>query len=319
MMMTMMHICCKKNPFNNLLICRLSLIKVSVLMALTKSDEAIEVLKRMIAAHFRQTGDLRLDGGTTVVSEGTFGPGSFLAKFLGDHGSIYEFETSMLTDQNKLTSFNELTEAFPASVDNYTATKANDGYPIPNEILTPQDLKELSLYRVLKGLGQSPSNVLASLLWLEVAQVYLKESLYADAEAAASQAFKANEVFAPIFAVFGQIDEAQARWTSAIAFYRRGLAIDRDDLGCLLGLSRCLLVASASADSDAAAKLFEAEGMARRAIEIDATIAEAWSLLGQSCLRSGRHEGAGQHFRAAMTLDSVSPLRSYRILPILSE
>lgn len=38
-------------------------------MALNKSDEAIEMLKRIISAHFRKSNDLKMDGGMTVISE----------------------------------------------------------------------------------------------------------------------------------------------------------------------------------------------------------------------------------------------------------
>lgn len=47
----------------------LSLLKVSTLMALNKSDEAIEMLKKIISAHFRKSNDLKMDGGMTVISE----------------------------------------------------------------------------------------------------------------------------------------------------------------------------------------------------------------------------------------------------------
>jgi len=290
----------------------LSLIRVSALTALNRSDEAIEVLKRIIAAHFKQSADLRMDGGTTVVSEGTFGPGSFLSKFLGDQGSMYEFEASMLNSEGKMTSFAEYSDAFPVSTADYVVSKANDGYAIPRHVLEARDLRELQLGRALRGLSQSSSlNLVASMLWLEVAHVYLHEGLVADAEAATLQSFRTNEVHAPNFAAFGLIEEARARPEEAEVFYRRGLTVDGDDFGCLIGLARVLL-----GKPSLSCAVFEAESYIRRLLQLDASIAEAWSLLGQACARTDRHAEAGSHLQRALIHDSATPLRSFRILPV---
>lgn len=51
--------------------CSLSLLRVSVLLALSRSDEAIETLKRIISNNLRKSDedDIKMDGGMTVVSE----------------------------------------------------------------------------------------------------------------------------------------------------------------------------------------------------------------------------------------------------------
>jgi hypothetical protein len=38
-------------------------------MALNKSDEAIEMLKKIISVHFRKSNELKMDGGMTIISE----------------------------------------------------------------------------------------------------------------------------------------------------------------------------------------------------------------------------------------------------------
>lgn len=217
-----------------------------------------------------------------------------------------------MDDSAKITSFAEYTQAFPASVDEYVSAKNNDGYPIPRSVLTLADQRELAFDRVIGGMSQTPSNVLASSLWLEVSRVYLQEGLFADAEAAASQAHKNNEVFAPIFATFGLVDEAQGRIDSAIVFYRRGLRVDGEDVECLLGLARCLLHAKMADEH-----IFEAESSLRRILVLDRSRAETWSLLGRICARTGRIREAQMHFERAMSLETCCPLRSYRMLPLI--
>ena len=238
------------------------------------------------------------------LHRGTFGPGSFLSKFLGnEQGSFFEFEAAFASDTAKQTSFAEFTAAFPASVTEYLARKGNDGVDIPRDIMTPNDCLKLANVRAAKG--TSGVNQLSSLLWLEVAQVYLQEGLLIDAEAATSQAIKNNEIFAPALGLFGRIEEARNNFDAALSFYRRGLAIDSDDSICLLGAARVQLHR----------KVFiESEKFARRALEFDASIAEAWSIVAQNCAQSGRQDESERCFERALQQELIQPLRSYKII-----
>lgn len=120
----------------------------------------------------------------------------------------------------KQTSFAELAADFPASIPEYLARKANDGVDIPADILSPQDLNSLVNLRAFKSstsTGSLASSQLSSLLWLEVAQIYLQEGLLADAEAACSQSLKCNEIYAPAMGIFGKIEEI--RETGRLLFH----------------------------------------------------------------------------------------------------
>lgn len=240
----------------------------------------------------------------TVVSEGTFGPGSFLSKFLGnDQGSFFEFEAAFANDAAKQTSFAELTSAFPASVAEYLARKNNDGIDIPHDVLTASDCLQIASVRAFKGAQNA--NQLPSILWLEVAQVYLQEGLLADAEAATSQSIKNNEIFSAALGLFGKIEEARGDSDAAISFYRRGLAIDNGDALCLLGAARIQLQRN---------MLVEAEKLARFFLDLDSSNPEAWSIVAQACARTGRQSEAEECFGKALQLEVVRPLRSYNII-----
>ena len=220
-----------------------------------------------------------------------------------DQGSFFEFEAAFSSDTAKQTSFSELTAAFPASVNEYLARKGNDGVDIPADVLTPSDCLHLANSRAFKGfLG---ANQLSSLLWIEVAQVYLQEGLLADAEAATSQSLKNNEIFAPALGLFGKIEEARGALEAALVFYRRGLAIDSSDSTCLLGVARGQLQNGA---------VIEAEKYARRFLESDASSAEAWSIVAQCSAQTGRHAESEECFKKALRLETIQPLRSYKII-----
>lgn len=229
-----------------------------------------------------------------------------MSKFLGnDQGSFYEFEAAFLNESAKQTSFSELASAFPASIPEYLARKANDGVDIPVEILSPEDLNHLANWRAFKNsssTGSLPSSRLSSLLWLEVAQIYLQEGLFTDAEAACSQSLKCNEIYAPAMGIFGKIEEFRGNGEAALSFYRRGLVIDGKDEICLLGAGR-LLAGSA-----------EGEMFIRRLLEVDDGLAEAWSLLANQCAQTDRNEEAEACFQRALSLEMNQPLRSYRII-----
>ncbi len=221
-----------------------------------------------------------------------------------DQGSFFEFEAAFSSDSAKHTSFAELTSVFPLTVAEYLARKANDGVDIPSEILTPTDCLQLSNSRAFKG---SPgANQLSSLLWLEVAQIYLQESLLADAEAATSQSIKNNEIFAPALGSFGRIEEVRGAWEAALVFYRRGLAIDANDSTCLLGAARVQLRNKAT--------VMEAEKFARRLLELDVSSAEAWSIVAQVCAQTGRQSESEECFTKALQLETIQPLRAYKII-----
>ena len=252
------------------------------------------------------------------------GPGNFLSKFLGDlNGSIYDLSCDygsgngsgsgsnypnyhgnslnldILTGMQKLTTFQEYTEYFPLTLDEFLSSKNCESEGVIN-VIPLEDLKDL----------KDDSNNNITLLWIEVAKVYLQEGLLQDAEAAVSQAYQSNEIFSPIFATFALIEEAKNSFEEAEKFYRKGLSIDSDDESCLLGLSRVHL------RSKNPSKIFEAESLIHRLIRIDPNIAESWSILAQCCFQTGRNEDALKYFEIALKKESTAPLRSIRSTPI---
>ena len=252
------------------------------------------------------------------------GPGNFLSKFLGDlNGSIYDLSCDygsgngsgsgsnypnyhgnslnldILTGMQKLTTFQEYTEYFPLTLDEFLSSKNCESEGVIN-VIPLEDLKDL----------KDDSNNNITLLWIEVAKVYLQEGLLQDAEAAVSQAYQSNEIFSPIFATFALIEEAKNSFEEAEKFYRKGLSIDSDDESCLLGLSRVHL------RSKNPSKIFEAESLIHRLIRIDPNIAESWSILAQCCFQTGRNEDALKYFEIALKKESTAPLRSIRSIPI---
>jgi len=252
------------------------------------------------------------------------GPGNFLSKFLGDlNGSIYDLSCDygsgngsgsgsnypnyhgnslnldILTGMQKLTTFQEYTEYFPLTLDEFLSSKNCESEGVIN-VIPLEDLKDL----------KDDSNNNITLLWIEVAKVYLQEGLLQDAEAAVSQAYQSNEIFSPIFATFALIEEAKNSFEEAEKFYRKGLSIDSEDETCLLGLSRVHL------RSKNPSKIFEAESLIHRLIRIDPNIAESWSILAQCCFQTGRNEDALKYFEIALKKESTAPLRSIRSIAI---
>lgn len=247
------------------------------------------------------------------------GPGSFLSKFLGDlNGSIYDLSCEgdseigsgtnyhrnslnldILTGTGKLTTFQEYTESFPSTLNEFLLKKACDSEGV-TRVLPLEDLKVIT--------NNNSNNI--TLLWIEVAKVYLQEGLLQDAEAAVSQAYQSNEIFSPIFAAFASIEESKGFFGEAEEFYRKGLSIDSEDESCLLGLSRVHL------RSQNPSKVFEAESMIHKLIRRDPNIAEAWSILAQCCSLTGRNEEALKYFEIALKKESTTPLRSIRSIPI---
>ena len=208
----------------------------------------------------------------------------------------------------------EYAAAFPARAEEYAARAASDGHAVPGHVLEPRDVRALQLARALRGQDGGSAGgggLLAALLWLEVARVYEQEGLLADAEAAALQAFRAHEVHAPAFAAFARIEEARGHVREAAALYRRGLVLDRDDCGCLLGLARVLLAGGGPGAA------LEAETHVRRVLRRDAAVPEAWALLGRACSATGRVAEAGAHLRRALAAEGAAPLRPFRMLPVL--
>jgi tetratricopeptide (TPR) repeat protein len=253
---------------------------------------------------------------------GTLGPGNFLSKFLGDlNGSIYDLSCDygsgggsgscesnyrgnslnldIFTGMEKLATFQEYTESFPLTLNEFLSSKNCECEGVIN-VIPLEDLKVIS---------NGNSNNMA-LLWIEVAKVYLQEGLLQDSEAALSQAYQNNEIFAPIFAAFALIEEAKNSFDEAEKFYRKGLSIDSEDETCLLGLARVHL------RSQNPSKLFESESMIHRLLRIDPNIAEAWSILAQCCFQTGRNEDALKYFEIALKKESTAPLRSIRSISI---
>lgn len=262
------------------------------------------------------------------------GPGNFLSKFLGDqNGSIYEYEgttNSLFINENlmTLTTFQEYTQSFPSTLDEYLIGKNEDFGGIGTFLrgsIDIKDLKKIFFDRMMKGNcgivgGGSGSavNFVTSSLWIEVSRVYLHEGLLQDAQSAVNQAYQTNEIFAPIFGAFGLIEEAHGNFNftsdliagGAESFYRKGLSIDFEDEICLMGLSRLLI------KSKSPKNLFEAEILIRRLIQKDHLISEAWSLLAQCCGGTERQEEALKYFKLALKKESKTPLRSFRSLSI---
>lgn len=214
-----------------------------------------------------------------------------------------------MNESGKISSFSEYAQAFPAGPRGYLASKAlTDAEFIPKNCLTTEDAIKLAEDRVLTGVSSGPSNVLATTLWLEVASIYLHEGLLDDAEASCLQALRNNEVFVPIFATFGRIEEARGNPEAAITFYRRGISIDPEDLNCLLGLIRLLRDTTP----------FEAENHARSLLNLDPELCEAWSHLGMICARTGREAEAQLCFEKAMKSERQIPLRSFGIISLIT-
>lgn len=254
-----------------------------------------------------------------MLFRGTLGPGNFLSKFLGDlNGSIYDLSCNygsgsgsgsnyngnslnldILTGMEKLSTFQEYTESFPMTLNEFLSSKNCESEGVIN-VIPLEDLKVIT--------NSNNNNI--TLLWIEVAKVYLQEGLLQDAEAAVSQAYQSNEIFSPIFATFALIEEAENSFEEAEKFYRKGLLIDSEDETCLLGLARVHL------RSQNPGKLFEAESLIRRLLRIDPNIAEAWSILAQCCFQTGRNEDALKFFEIALKKESNAPLRSIRSIPI---
>lgn len=258
---------------------------------------------------------------------GTLGPGNFLSKFLGDlndfghrhnNQSIISGGSSEATLNNnnnslafeslygmmgKSTTFQEYTESFPLSLEEYLLKDQDGCLLIPN-IISLKDLKSIRGSSIQKHSNTS--------IWIEVARVYLREGLLQDAEAAVNQAYQCTEIFAPIFGTFGLIEESKTYTyntradVDAESFYRKGLSIDCEDECCLLGLSRVLI------KSNDPSKLFESETLSRRLIQKDPSVSEAWSILAQCCGGSGRNEEALKYFEIALEREAQCPLRSIR-------
>ena len=208
-------------------------------------------------------------------------------------------ESPLNMDTEKMTTFQEFTESFPLTMEEFLLMKNCDNQDVI-KVIPLEDLKVITI--------NSSYNI--TLLWIEVAKVYLQEGLFQDAEAAVSQAYQSNEIFAPIFAAFALIEEAGKSLSEAEKFYRKGLSIDSKDETCLLGLARVHL------KSQNLSKIFEAESLIHQLLRIDPNIAEGWSILAQCCSQTGRNEDALKYFEIALRKESCSPLRSIKSIPI---
>jgi Tfp pilus assembly protein PilF len=216
-----------------------------------------------------------------------------------------------------MTTFQEYTETFPATLNEYLVGRAieDSSTPILGSMyaMPIEDLKAIYLNNSGQDLifraSRFASTRTTSLLWIEVALVYLNEGLLQDADAALNQAFLTTEVFSAIFAAFGLIEEAKMSLSSAQKFYRKGLSIDFEDEACLLGLARVLMAQNASSGA-----VFEAETLIRRLLKIDPAIPEAWSILARCCHETGRIVEASSHFERALKKETMAPLRSIRSL-----
>ena len=226
-----------------------------------------------------------------------YGSGNGSGNASNYHGNSLNLD--ILTGMEKLTTFQEYTDAFPLTLNEFLSSKNCESDGVIN-VIPLEDLKDL----------KDGSNNNITLLWIEVAKVYLQEGLLQDAEAAVSQAYQSNEIFSPIFATFALIEEAKNSFEEAEKFYRKGLSIDSDDESCLLGLSRVHL------RSKNPSKIFEAESLIHRLIRIDPNIAESWSILAQCCFQTGRNEDALKYFEIALKKESTAPLRSIRSIAI---
>lgn len=205
----------------------------------------------------------------------------------------------ILMGTGKFATFQEYTESFPSSLNEFLASKSSESDGI-TRVMPLEDLKVIN----------NPTVNNMTLLWIEVAKVYLQEGLLTDAEAAVSQAYQNNEIFSPIFGTFALIGESKNSLTEAEQFYRKGLSIDEGDETCLLGLSRVNL------RSNDPSKIFEAESLIRRLIIKDPFIAEAWSILAQCCSQTGRIDAALNYFEIALRRESSTTLRSIRSIPL---
>lgn len=280
----------------------------------------MEVLKQIISLNFKKSSSQpKIDGGATILSTNNSEniPGSsFLSKFLGEFGSAEDAENFHLNDQIKSTSLSEYTQQFPASIGDYIVSKSNDGYAIHPKILSFADVQSIGELRRVRGFDSGIlGNNLCSILWLEVAKIYVQEGLFTNADAAVNQALKGNELFAPVYGVFGLIEESRGGFTEAITFYRRGISIDPHETSCLIGLARCLLASASSATRE---NLFEAERHLLAASHNGGKlIPSICALLASLYAQSDRPQEAKDAFLKSMEIEAKTPLRPYSTVPIV--
>lgn len=236
----------------------LALVQAAVLSELGSTDQAIDALKRVIAACFGRAGEFEttityMHSRYTTAKQFYF----LLPTAFRTTNASRTASMSLSPDDNAETSFVSLLDASDTPI-GLSALDANPltaasriavsarGFDIPEALLPSRDI--LARRRLTDRL------LLAGRLWLAVSDVYLEAGLLDDAQQAAEQAYQLNELDADVYCQLGRIAAANGQNQTALHYWQTAYALDHEHCAARRLLAESLLLSRGS-DSNADAEI----------------------------------------------------------------
>lgn len=234
----------------------LALVQAAVLSELGSTDQAIDALKRVIAACFGRAGEFE----TTITNmHSRYTPSPIILFFPTNQPRLTNgsrtASMSLSPDDNAETSFFSLLDADdtpirlsaldanPLTIPSRIAVSAR-GFDIPESLLPSRDI--LARRRLTDRV------LLAARLWLAVSDVYLEAGLLDDAQQAAEQAYQLNELDADVYCQLGRIAAASGQNQTALHYWQTAYALDHEHCTSRRLLAESLLLSKGNGSSRSA-------------------------------------------------------------------